>query len=67
MLGATHPNLVREEGEGYRLQLERMARSIGVEDSIRFVNRYVSNEELREYIGAADIYITPYLNEAQIT
>ena len=67
VLGATHPNLVREEGESYRLQLERMARSIGVENSIRFVNRYVSNEELREYIGATDIYITPYLNEAQIT
>jgi glycosyltransferase involved in cell wall biosynthesis len=67
VLGATHPNLVREEGENYRLQLERMARSLGIENNIRFVNRYVSNEELREYIGAADIYITPYLNEAQIT
>lgn len=67
VLGATHPNLLREEGENYRLQLERMARSLGIEKNIRFVNRYVSNEELREYIGAADIYITPYLNEAQIT
>ena len=67
VLGATHPNLVREEGESYRLQLERMARNLGVEENIRFVNRYVSNEELCEYIGAADIYITPYLNEAQIT
>jgi glycosyltransferase involved in cell wall biosynthesis len=67
VLGATHPNLMREEGENYRLQLERMARRLGVEKNVLFVNRYVSNEELCEYIGATDIYITPYLNEAQIT
>jgi glycosyltransferase involved in cell wall biosynthesis len=67
ILGATHPNLLREGGENYRLQLERLARSLGVEKNVLFVNRYVSNGELCEYIGAADIYITPYLNEAQIT
>ena len=67
VLGATHPNLLREGGENYRLQLERLARSLGVDRNVLFVNRYVSNEELCEYIGAADIYITPYLNEAQIT
>lgn len=67
VLGATHPNLVRESGENYRLQLERLARDLGVEENVMFVNSYVSNAELYEYIGAADIYITPYLNEAQIT
>lgn len=67
VLGATHPNLLRDSGEGYRLQLERMARGLGVERNVLFVNRYVSNAELCEYIGAADIYITPYLNESQIT
>lgn len=67
VLGATHPNLLREEGESYRLKLAQMARSLGVEKNVIFVNRYVSNEELCEYIGAADIYVTPYLNEAQIT
>lgn len=67
VLGATHPNLVRESGENYRLQLERLARDLGVEDNVMFVNSYVTNAELCEYIGAADIYITPYLNEAQIT
>ncbi|MEI7865657.1 MAG: glycosyltransferase family 4 protein, partial [Chthoniobacterales bacterium] len=67
ILGATHPNLLRESGEAYRLMLERMARRSGVEKNVKFVNRYVSNEELCEYIGAADIYITPYLSEAQIT
>ncbi|MCX7868445.1 MAG: glycosyltransferase family 4 protein [Terrimicrobiaceae bacterium] len=67
ILGATHPNLLREQGETYRLSLERLARELGVEDHVMFVNRYVSSQELREYIGAADIYLTPYLNEAQIT
>jgi glycosyltransferase involved in cell wall biosynthesis len=67
ILGATHPHLLREGGENYRLQLERLARSLGVEKNVLFVNRYVSNEELCEYIGATDVYITPYLNEAQIT
>ncbi len=67
ILGATHPNLVRDQGETYRLQLERLARDLGVEDHVMFVNRYVDNRELNDFIGAADIYITPYLNEAQIT
>ncbi len=67
VLGATHPNLLREGGESYRLQLGRLARDLGVEKNVLFVNRYVSKAELCEYIGAADIYITPYLNEAQIT
>jgi glycosyltransferase involved in cell wall biosynthesis len=67
VLGATHPNLVREQGETYRLSLERRVRELGVEGNVAFVNRYVTNEELCEFIGAADIYLTPYLNEAQIT
>lgn len=67
VLGATHPNLLREQGETYRLSLERLARELGVQDHVMFVNRYVTSQELREYIGAADIYLTPYLNEAQIT
>ncbi|MCS7008614.1 MAG: glycosyltransferase family 4 protein, partial [Chthoniobacterales bacterium] len=67
ILGATHPNLVREQGESYRLSLERLARELGVEEHVMFVNRYVDNRELCEFIGAADIYLTPYLNEAQIT
>ncbi len=67
ILGATHPNLVRAEGETYRLSLERLAKKLGVEPNVMFVNRYVDNRSLTEYIGAADIYLTPYLNEAQIT
>ena len=67
ILGATHPHVVRNEGETYRLSLQWLAQEKGVEGNVIFYNRFVSLEELVEFIGAADIYITPYLNEAQIT
>jgi hypothetical protein len=67
VLGATHPNLVREHGEAYRLSLERLAKKNNVQKHVIFYNRFVELEELKEFIGAADLYITPYLNEAQIT
>ena len=67
VLGATHPNLVREHGEAYRLSLERLAKKNQVQKHVIFYNRFVELEELKEFIGAADLYITPYLNEAQIT
>lgn len=67
VLGATHPHLVAREGESYRLGLERLAEDRGVKDHVIFYNRFVSIEDLKEFIGAADIYLTPYLNEAQIT
>jgi glycosyltransferase involved in cell wall biosynthesis len=67
ILGATHPHVVRNEGESYRLSLQWLAQEKGVEGQVIFYNRFVSLEELIEFIGAADIYITPYLNEAQIT
>ncbi len=67
VLGATHPNLIRHQGESYRLSLERLANDLGINKHVIFYNRFVSLEELKEFLGAADIYITPYLNEAQIT
>jgi glycosyltransferase involved in cell wall biosynthesis len=67
VLGATHPNELREHGEAYRLGLERLAQKNKVQKNVIFYNRFVELDELREFIGAADIYITPYLNEAQIT
>lgn len=67
ILGATHPNLIREQGEAYRLSLERLAKDLGVKEHVIFYNRFVELRELTEFIGAADIYITPYLNPAQIT
>jgi glycosyltransferase involved in cell wall biosynthesis len=67
ILGATHPNVIAREGESYRLRLERLAEDRGVASHVIFYNRFVTLEELKEFIGAADIYITPYLNESQIT
>jgi len=67
VVGATHPNELREQGEAYRLGLERLAKKNKVDSSVIFYNRFVDLEELKEFIGAADLYITPYLNEAQIT
>jgi len=67
ILGATHPHLVAREGESYRLGLELLAEDRGVKDHVIFYNRFVSLEDLTEFIGATDIYLTPYLNEAQIT
>jgi glycosyltransferase involved in cell wall biosynthesis len=66
VLGATHPHVALREGESYRLMLERLARARKVDQHVIFHNRFVSLEELTEFIGAADIYITPYLNPAQI-
>lgn len=67
VLGATHPHLVREQGESYRLGLELLAEKNGVQKNVIFYNRFVDIAELGEFIGAADVYITPYLNEQQIT
>jgi len=66
VLGATHPSLVREQGESYRLGLERLAKRNGVEQHVIFYNRFVDLPELKQFIGAADVYLTPYLNEQQI-
>lgn len=67
VLGATHPGIVANSGEDYRLSLQRRAEQHGVRDHIVFVNRFVETDELLEFLGAADVYVTPYLNEAQIT
>ena len=67
VLGATHPHLVAREGETYRLGLERLAEDQGVKANVIFHNRFVSLEDLKDFIGATDIYLTPYLSEAQIT
>ena len=67
VLGATHPHLVEREGERYRLSLERLAEDRGVKEHVIFHNRFVSLDDLKEFIGATDIYLTPYLNEAQVT
>jgi glycosyltransferase involved in cell wall biosynthesis len=67
VLGQTHPNLLREEGEAYRLTLERLAKDLNVQKHVVFFNRFVELDELTRFIGATDIYVTPYLTETQIT
>ncbi|HJZ54044.1 MAG TPA: glycosyltransferase family 4 protein [Gemmataceae bacterium] len=67
VLGATHPALLRDQGERYRLSLERLARNLGIREHVIFYNRFVELKELTEFIRAADVYVTPYLNPAQIT
>jgi len=67
LLGATHPNLVKEQGESYRNELRLQAERLNVSGHLRFENRFVELLELTQWIGAADVYLTPYLNEAQIT
>jgi glycosyltransferase involved in cell wall biosynthesis len=66
VLGVTHPAIRRENGEVYRLGLKRHAHVRGVEDHVIFHDRFVDITELCEYLGATDIYVTPYLAEAQI-
>jgi glycosyltransferase involved in cell wall biosynthesis len=67
VLGATHPHLLAREGERYRQSLERMADRLGVKEHVIFHNRFVALDGLKAFIGATDVYLTPYLNEAQIT
>ncbi|WP_131537251.1 glycosyltransferase [Pedobacter nototheniae] len=67
ILGNTHPGVVKHNGEEYRDSLKSLAKNLGVEKNVAFVNKFVSEEELHQYLTACYIYITPYLNEAQIT
>lgn len=67
VLGATHPHVIRDQGDAYRTNLERMVDKLGVRDNVVFHNRFVELNELVNYIGAADVYVTPYLNMQQIT
>jgi glycosyltransferase involved in cell wall biosynthesis len=67
VLGATHPNLVRNEGESYRESLIARARALGVEERVVFLNRFVDQATLLDFISMCDVYVTPYLKEAQMT
>lgn len=67
ILGRTHPQVVRQEGEKYREELWAMVEQLKVQDHVRFVNRFLSDEELARYLEATDVYITPYIGADQIT
>ncbi|OYW21399.1 MAG: glycosyl transferase family 1, partial [Sphingomonas sp. 12-62-6] len=67
VLGATHPNLVAHEGEAYRDRLKALAAARGVLDHVQFIDAFVEHDHLIDYLQAADVYATPYINPAQIT
>jgi glycosyltransferase involved in cell wall biosynthesis len=66
VLGATHPHVKNEAGESYRRSLQRLARDLGVHNHVQFHDRDVNLPELCEWLGVADVYVTPYLSEDQI-
>ena len=67
VLGATHPNLVAHEGEAYRDRLKALAEEHGVAGHVEFIDAFLEHDDLIDYLQAADIYVTPYNNPAQIT
>ena len=67
ILGATHPHILKSQGEEYRIGLQQLVRKLGISEHVIFQNRFVELKELCEFLGTADIYVTPYLEEAQIT
>ncbi|TDI82003.1 MAG: glycosyltransferase [Caldithrix sp.] len=67
ILGATHPSILKAHGEEYRISLQQLVHKLNISDHVIFQNRFVELKELCEFLGTADIYVTPYLEEAQIT
>ena len=67
VLGATHPNLVRDHGEAYRETLTTRVQELGIGNHVAFVDQFVDQKTLLDYISMCDVYVTPYLNEAQMT
>ncbi len=67
VLGNTHPGVIKNSGEEYRDHLKTLAAQLNVSKHLCFINKFVSEEELVDYLSAAEVYVTPYLNEAQIT
>ncbi len=67
VLGKTHPNVMKEAGEEYRVYLHKLVKTLNLQNHVVFINEFVNQKELFKYLSASDIYVTPYLNEAQIT
>jgi hypothetical protein len=67
VVGATHPAILKQNGEAYRTALEREAEQLGVRDHVVFRDQYVTTEELCNYLQATDVFVSPYLSEAQVT
>ncbi len=67
VIGQTHPEVLRKEGEAYRDSLKAKVKELGIQDNVKFVNKYLSLEEVMEWLKSIDIYVTPYLDPEQIT
>jgi len=67
ILGMTHPSVLKYDGESYRFSLQRMVKELGLQKHVIFHNRFVDDEELRNFLCAADIYVTPYQKKEQLT
>jgi glycosyltransferase involved in cell wall biosynthesis len=67
VLGMTHPSVLKHEGESYRFNLKRIVKELSLQEHVIFHNRFVNDEELHNFLCAADIYVTPYLNIEQLT
>jgi glycosyltransferase involved in cell wall biosynthesis len=67
VLGKTHPSVLRHSGEEYRIFLSRLVQTLHLEEHVIFLNKFIDEKDLFKYLCASDIYISPYLNEAQIT
>ncbi|MFH1297777.1 MAG: glycosyltransferase family 4 protein [Bacteroidota bacterium] len=67
VLGKTHPHVLRHSGEEYRIFLMRLVKNLQLEKHVVFLNEFINVQDLFKYLSASDIYITPYLNEAQMT
>jgi glycosyltransferase involved in cell wall biosynthesis len=67
IVGQTHPELLKKEGETYRNSLVQIAQRLGVSDRVKFVNEYLTQRQIVDYLLATDVYVTPYLDPNQIT
>ena len=67
VLGVTHPQVKKAEGESYRNMLLRMVKNLGLRAHVRFLNRFLSKPELLNYLQATDVYITPYISPNQVS
>ncbi len=67
VLGMTHPNILKHEGESYRFRLRQMVKDLNLQEHVIFHNRFVSDQELHNFLCAADLYVTPYINRKQLT
>jgi len=67
IIGETHPEVRKQEGEKYRNELTRIVSDLGLEEHVRFTNRFLTKRELSKYLQATDIYLTPYISPNQIS